>query len=229
MVAGVGGEVVADEGRQVLVGDDVLQARDVQASRALEDILVRPGGMLPSNPIREHIVPAVEEEAKAEQSRVLVGSRVAQDVHVARVRGLHDVRGGEVVKRNPLCVVGRVTVVGHSESSVGITPHQRDPGLGGRVDEAAVDPGRHVVLLLPGQFPIGHISFHLLINLDTSAYLGSGPFWRRTELCRTASLSLRHSSHRMFRRTCTKLTFTPSLWSKSHRTFRLVCRNFTLR
>ena len=40
MVAGVGGEVVADEGRQVLVGNDVLQRGDVQTSGALEQILV---------------------------------------------------------------------------------------------------------------------------------------------------------------------------------------------
>ena len=44
--------------------------------------------------------------------------------------------------------------------------------------------------------------FKAFANTNTSACLGSGQSWHRTELCRTASLSHRHSWHRMSRRTC---------------------------
>ena len=40
LVAGVRGQVLAQEGRQVLVGDDVLQTGDVEPPGALEQILV---------------------------------------------------------------------------------------------------------------------------------------------------------------------------------------------
>ena len=108
--------------------------------------------MLPGNPIGKHIMPSVEEKSKAEKCRVLVGPRISQDVHVAGVGRFHDMGSGKVVEGNPLGVVRRITIVGHSESPVGITPHKGDPGLGGRVDEAPVDPSCHVVFLLPEFF-----------------------------------------------------------------------------
>ena len=149
MVAGVGREVVAYKGRQVFVGDDVLQARDVQTSRALENVFVRPRGMLLGNSLSENIVPAVEEKSEAEERWVLVGPGVAQHVHVRRVCWLHDVRRREVVKRHPLRVVRWVAVLGHPQPALGVAPHEGNPRLSGRVDEATIDPGRHVVLLLP--------------------------------------------------------------------------------
>ena len=105
--------------------------------------------MLSGNPIGKHIMPSVEEKSKAEKCWVLVGPWIAQDVHVAGVRWFHDMRSRKVVERNPLGVMWRITIVGHSQSSVGITPHEGDPRLSGRVDEAPVDPSCHVVLLLP--------------------------------------------------------------------------------
>ena len=74
---------------------------------------------------------------------------IAQDVHAAGVRWFHDMGSRKVVEGNPLGVMWRISIVGHSESSVGITPHEGDPRLGGRVDEAPVDPSCHVILLLP--------------------------------------------------------------------------------
>ena len=149
MVASVGGKVVTDKCWQILVGDNILQARNVQPSCALENILIGPGRMLPGNPIGKHIVPSVEEKSETEKCWVLVGSRIAEDIHVAGVRWFHDMGCGKVVEGNPLGIVRRITIVGHSESPVGITPHEGDPGLGGRVNEAPVDPSCHVVLLLP--------------------------------------------------------------------------------
>ena len=73
MVASVGGKVVTDECWQILVCDDVLEARNVKASCALENILVGPGRMLPGNPICKHIMPSVEEKSKTEKCWVLVG------------------------------------------------------------------------------------------------------------------------------------------------------------
>ena len=80
---------------------------------------------------------------------VLVGPGVAQHVHVRRVCWLHDVWRREVVEGNPLRVVRWVAVLGHPQPALGVAPHQGNPRLSGRVDEAAVDPGRHMVLLLP--------------------------------------------------------------------------------
>ena len=40
LVAGVGRQVLTQEGREVLVSDDVLQAGDVETAGALEEILV---------------------------------------------------------------------------------------------------------------------------------------------------------------------------------------------
>ena len=107
--------------------------------------------MLLGNSLGEDIVPPVEEKSEAEERWVLVGPGVSQHVHVRRVSWLHDVRRWKVVKGNPLRVVRWVAVLGHPQPALGVAPHEGNPRLSGRVDEAAVDPSCHVVLLLPEQ------------------------------------------------------------------------------
>ena len=52
------------------------------------------------------------------------------------------------MQRHPLRVVGRVAGL-HQQGAVLEGPHGVDPGLHGGVDEAPVDPGGDLVLLLP--------------------------------------------------------------------------------
>ena len=57
-------------------------------------------------------------------------------------------RSREVVERHPLSVVRGIPSI-HQQGPVLEGPHGVDPGLHGGVDEAAVYPGRDLVLLLP--------------------------------------------------------------------------------
>ena len=73
--------------------------------------------------------------------------RIAQNVHPGWVRRLLDVGRGEVVHGHALGVVGRVAGPSHLQRPVHEGPHGAHPGLGGRVDEAAVYPGSYLVFL----------------------------------------------------------------------------------
>ena len=102
LVAAVGRQLLAQEGGQILVRDDVLQRCDVQPPRGLtmlkfkdiqisqgahlEYCLIGPLRVLSLNSPGQHVVPAIEEQPKGQQGGVLVGAGVPQQVQPAGVR-----------------------------------------------------------------------------------------------------------------------------------------------
>lgn len=79
IVAAIRGQLSgAQKSGQILVGNDVLQAGDDNATRALKHILIAPGRMLLFDARGQHIVPAQKENGQREQAGILVGSRVAE-------------------------------------------------------------------------------------------------------------------------------------------------------
>ena len=64
--------LLAEEGGQVLVQDDVLQGGDVEPPRGLKHVLVLPFRMGFGDAGGEDVVPSVEEDAQGEESRVLI-------------------------------------------------------------------------------------------------------------------------------------------------------------
>ena len=72
IVARVGRERGAQEGWQVLVGNDVLQGGDVQPPGPLEQLLVCPGWVLSLESPGQHVVPPIEQDGEGEEGRILV-------------------------------------------------------------------------------------------------------------------------------------------------------------
>merc|ERR1711971_641513 len=77
LVAGIGGQLLAKQIRQVLVHDYVLEGSDDSPSGPLKDVFVIPIRIVCLYLGRLKIVPAVKDDAQGQKGRILVGSRVS--------------------------------------------------------------------------------------------------------------------------------------------------------
>ena len=64
---------LSQKGWQIFISNDVLKGGDVEPSGSLEDVLIAPILMLFFNSFCQNIVPAVKQDCKSKESRVLIG------------------------------------------------------------------------------------------------------------------------------------------------------------
>ena len=117
---------------------------------ALKQFLVRPFREFSLQPPGLNVVPTEEDEPEAEQSRVLVYARVAQNEKPFRIHQPMDLRGWRVDQRDVGIVEGRIA--GHwpfQQSAILEGTQRSHPGFLCGVEERGINPTGPLVDLLP--------------------------------------------------------------------------------